>query len=530
MSLTKASYSMINGAPINVRDYGADPTGSADSTAAIQAAINAAAAAGNKVVGTGTFKTSSQITIKCNADFSSATFNVYGAPAVAIEISTGSAANPLDYLADAIIWLPQELNNMTKPTTGWAGQGVGVRTVNIISCQIFVGTVLNFATGLLATAYSQGNVYNTYYLGHLSNNKVNLQLTIGNSGGATNENLFIGGRYSHFSAEGTNISGCRHILISKASSGINNSVFLKPSIEGDGPEYQVENGGAYNQFISARWESSPPKVLYTADNANQAVNNQIIGGYNTQSIVYTFTGSSGGLTGNHTLAGPVEYHSTSSGALSQNYSSSGSPIHAFYDVTTHPETAGATEWTMQHSSAFLQGKTKAQTYATVKLDYQNGYIFLGDGSAAPGVGFRQGTANQIRVTATGSFASEGDNATSLGTSGNRWSVVYAGTGAINTSDANQKQDVSTLDAAEKATATAIKDLMKKFKFKSAVAEKGASARYHFGVIAQEVQAAFAANGLDATHYGVFCSDKLEDGSYRLGIRYDELLCFVIGAM
>jgi len=40
MALTKASYSMINGAPINVLDYGADPTGLADSTTAMQAAHN----------------------------------------------------------------------------------------------------------------------------------------------------------------------------------------------------------------------------------------------------------------------------------------------------------------------------------------------------------------------------------------------------------------------------------------------------------------------------------------------------------
>ena len=41
MALTKVSYSMIQGAPINVLDYGADPTGVEDSTAALQAAINA---------------------------------------------------------------------------------------------------------------------------------------------------------------------------------------------------------------------------------------------------------------------------------------------------------------------------------------------------------------------------------------------------------------------------------------------------------------------------------------------------------
>lgn len=41
MSLTKASYSLINGAPVNVLDYGADPTGTTDSYAAIQAALTA---------------------------------------------------------------------------------------------------------------------------------------------------------------------------------------------------------------------------------------------------------------------------------------------------------------------------------------------------------------------------------------------------------------------------------------------------------------------------------------------------------
>jgi hypothetical protein len=40
MTLTKATYSMIEGAQVNVLDYGADPTGAADSTVAIQTAMN----------------------------------------------------------------------------------------------------------------------------------------------------------------------------------------------------------------------------------------------------------------------------------------------------------------------------------------------------------------------------------------------------------------------------------------------------------------------------------------------------------
>jgi hypothetical protein len=54
MSLTKASYSLIKGAPINVLDYGADPTGVSDSAPAIRLALAAGKAvyfpAGNYLV------------------------------------------------------------------------------------------------------------------------------------------------------------------------------------------------------------------------------------------------------------------------------------------------------------------------------------------------------------------------------------------------------------------------------------------------------------------------------------------------
>ena len=40
MSLTKATYSMIDGAPVNVKDFGAVCDGIVNDTAAVQAAIN----------------------------------------------------------------------------------------------------------------------------------------------------------------------------------------------------------------------------------------------------------------------------------------------------------------------------------------------------------------------------------------------------------------------------------------------------------------------------------------------------------
>jgi len=41
--------------------------------------------------------------------------------------------------------------------------------------------------------------------------------------------------------------------------------------------------------------------------------------------------------------------------------------------------------------------------------------------------------------------------------------------------------------------------------------------------------AFASEGLDATQYGMFCYDELESTNVY-GVRYEELLAFVISAL
>lgn len=64
MSLTKVTYSMIDGAVVNVLDYGADPTGSADSITAINNAITAAATGKIVFFPAGTYKISSSILLK----------------------------------------------------------------------------------------------------------------------------------------------------------------------------------------------------------------------------------------------------------------------------------------------------------------------------------------------------------------------------------------------------------------------------------------------------------------------------------
>jgi hypothetical protein len=162
---------------------------------------------------------------------------------------------------------------------------------------------------------------------------------------------------------------------------------------------------------------------------------------------------------------------------------------------------------------------------------------------------RIGTNNleRLRIANNGVVRPATDNVQPLGAAANRWSVVYAGTGTINTSDAREKQQIADLDEAERRVAVALKGLVKKYKYNDAVELKGDDARIHVGVIAQEVVAAFEAEGLDATRYALLCYDVWDaepeetddegnvinparDAGERYGIRYDELLAFMIAAL
>jgi len=167
-----------------------------------------------------------------------------------------------------------------------------------------------------------------------------------------------------------------------------------------------------------------------------------------------------------------------------------------------------------------------------------------------------------------------DNAMDLGHASARWDDVYATNGTIQTSDEREKQDIEELSDVEQRVALAAKGLLRKFRWKDSVEKKGDDARIHFGIIAQDLEAAFAAEGLDPSRYAMFIKtewwegDKIhpavapeldEDGNvitegveesvesnhqfkteeeapsdaiykYRLGVRYSELLAFIVAAL
>lgn len=239
---------------------------------------------------------------------------------------------------------------------------------------------------------------------------------------------------------------------------------------------------------------------------------------------------------------------TTSGTLAFDYS--GTPLPIAYGGIGATSFSGADLPTLSGNNTFSGVMTTtgqnnqftALTYATTDgiggvnaylgedtayavLGGVNGVVFA-SGSSFPGTGRVAIDPNTMRPW--------GDNVLALGTGSFRYTTVYATNGTINTSDATEKQQVRELTEAERRVAARVKTLIRAFKWNDAVQAKGDAARTHIGVMAQDVQAAFAAEGLDASKYGLFCSDTwtTSDGASqtRLGVRYDELLAFVIAAL
>jgi len=200
----------------------------------------------------------------------------------------------------------------------------------------------------------------------------------------------------------------------------------------------------------------------------------------------------------------------------------------------------------QADSTIIQFNNAAGSRIAYLFSGLAGVYLMGDGVPATmgqnsGARFVVGRANLMSVEPGA------DNNTTCGSAAVRFSTVYAGTGAINTSDGRLKQQIRDINEVEMQVAKKLKGLLRAFKFNDAVEKKGSAARIHFGVVAQDVETAFTESGLDPKQYAIFCYDewdavdevKDDDGNVitpkveagnRYGIRYDELFAFVISAI
>ena len=96
----------------------------------------------------------------------------------------------------------------------------------------------------------------------------------------------------------------------------------------------------------------------------------------------------------------------------------------------------------------------------------------------------------------------------LGSSLYQFKDAYLQNSPIVSSDERLKQDIEEIPEAVFRAWSRVN--IKQYRFREAVTTKGDSARKHVGVIAQQILAAFEAEGLDATKYGIVCHDEWDD--------------------
>lgn len=102
----------------------------------------------------------------------------------------------------------------------------------------------------------------------------------------------------------------------------------------------------------------------------------------------------------------------------------------------------------------------------------------------------------------------GTSGADLGSSTFQFKDCYLQNSPIVSSDERLKQDIADVpDAVFRAWGRVG---FKQYRFKEAVEKKGSDARLHVGLIAQQILAAFEAEGLDATKYGIVCHDSWDD--------------------
>lgn len=128
---------------------------------------------------------------------------------------------------------------------------------------------------------------------------------------------------------------------------------------------------------------------------------------------------------------------------------------------------------------------------------------------ASALNFQTNGLTRVSVAGDGAYlAPSVDNVTASGRASFRWTVIYAATGTINTSDAREKTPVRPLNAAELRAAQRLALEIGVYQWLEAVAEKGDAARQHVGMTVQRAIEIMEEEGLDPWAYGFMCRDQI----------------------
>jgi hypothetical protein len=488
---------------ISVEDFGAVCDGVADDAAAIQDALDYAFSIGGAVVtANGSCKVSTDVLVKANVTFnfnqlipstaSNSVLRIYGGAIVKGEIDV--TAFPA-YSAEAFI-------------IDGAGEANG--SIFRLNIKTVADVVLN-ASGLTGTAiYFKATTTNARIMNVQLNAQINkFKWGVYLEQASADLSNFITSNYIHISSSETLIA----IEMDSSQSnfyGIDGNNFIakgQPTPGTTDPLYKLCGQDNIFDLLPWDWDAEVGTAPFAG----------VLEQFSRRNIFYWRT--------------DFDYFQNNSTSLGNFFFALFENTIKVYSITGYSSFGvmpiQGVNVRLDNNKFFAGSKADNSNQLLLGIDTSNNTIL--DCASGGIYAFRINSTNKAFLTTT-AFTPGADNTQSLGSSGTRWTVVYAATGTINTSDGTAKQQVRDLSEAEKAVALRCKGLLKAFKFNDSVETKADGARWHFGIVAQDVKAAFEVEDLNAEDYGVFCSDTLEDGSVRLGVRYDELFAFILGAM
>lgn len=124
--------------------------------------------------------------------------------------------------------------------------------------------------------------------------------------------------------------------------------------------------------------------------------------------------------------------------------------------------------------------------------------------------------NSEEVQIKGDVIPNADNVYDLGSPNFVWSAIYCSTNELNGSDRNIKNSIEALPEKYVRMFELIEP--KRYKLNN-----GTSGRFHTGFIAQEVEAAMRACGIESKEFAGWAAAKREDGSETYFLRYSEFI-------
>ena len=455
---------------VSVLDFGADSTGVADSATAFN---NALAASNNVFIPAGTYKLLTTITMPVNACLTGSGIG-------------NTTVTQYGNVASFVLQGYCQLKQMTVNKSGTHTKNlIEIGSATLDGGRAIISNVYVTGAGQDGIQLIQGNLGTLENIASVSNGLNGVRFLTGNA----NSNSWTMQGYNDLRGngnDGLNIEGGASLsdpLCSKAHmiTGI-----------------IAQSNSNYGVFIGTR---SNLVSCYAETNTTADVQ---LGTYARGNEVKTVNGY------------VVDSSSNPSYNIVYNYNATGGYQRIFQNQTYFSGVAntGLGIYSDDGTAGYLTlTKTGARAFAFTGQNSSGNFTFA----------FKSAGGGLITTTFGGNTIPDADNAYNLGAASFRWATIYAATGTINTSDANQKTDIVDISDVEKRVAVKLKSSIKRFKFKD-------RQRYHFGTIAQDVKAAFESEGLVAEEYGVFCSDTLEDGTVQLGIRYDELFAFIISTL